>query len=54
MLGGKVLESLDDDGKKPFCIVTDHPHARYLEKVTKTKKVTPEVSGILLSTLRNT
>ncbi|OZC11452.1 hypothetical protein X798_01309 [Onchocerca flexuosa] len=52
LLGGKILESLDDDGKKPFCIVTDHPHARYLEKVTKTKKVTPEHCSALPVLLR--
>ncbi|KAM3723928.1 Uncharacterized protein ACO02O_07103 [Dirofilaria immitis] len=52
MLGGKVLESLDDDGQKPFCIVTDHPHARYLEKITKTKRITPECCSALPVLLR--
>ncbi|KAL4002296.1 hypothetical protein ACH3XW_2875 [Acanthocheilonema viteae] len=51
-LGGKVLESLDDDGEKPFCIVTDHPHAQYLERVTKTKRITPECCSALPVLLR--
>ncbi|VDK83194.1 unnamed protein product [Litomosoides sigmodontis] len=52
LLGGKVLESLNDDGEKPFCIVTDHPHAQYLEKVTKTKRITPEYCSVLPVLLR--
>lgn len=42
-LGGTVVESYDDDGSsKPFCIITDHPRASYLEKL-KSGKVAPQV-----------
>lgn len=51
-LGGTVLESYDDNGSsKPFCIVTDHPRASYLERL-KSGKVAPQYSSNLPVVLR--
>ncbi|VDN03829.1 unnamed protein product [Thelazia callipaeda] len=41
LLGAKVLETFDPDrNKKPSCVITDHPYARYLEKVTRAENPT--------------
>lgn len=51
-LGGKVIESFEEDGTKPFCIVTDHPNAELLEKVTKHGKFSSEFLCVLPMMLR--